>query len=63
MTTNLFLKSGKLFPYMPYLTRKSVQIIRREWIKAQQFMGGNTLLTGKVYHRGAGNVLRNEFRA
>ncbi len=60
---NLFIKSGKLFPYMPYLTRKSVQTIRREWIAAQQYMNGNTLLNGKVYHRGAGNVLRHEFRA
>ena len=31
---NLFLKSGQLFPYVPYLTRRSVQVLRREWIKA-----------------------------
>lgn len=47
---NLYQKACRLFPYQLYLTRKSVQIIRREWIrKMQYFDGKHTLLSGKSY--------------
>ncbi len=62
-TQNLFAQSGRLFPYAPYLTRRSVQILRREWIRSIISLGDNWLLKSGKYNRGGGNVLRNEFRA
>lgn len=59
---NLFQKACRLFPHQSYLTRKSVHIIRREWIrKMQYFDGKHTLLSGKTYKRGP-TVLTGAFK-
>ena len=47
-TQNLFLQSGRLYPYVPYLTRRSVQYLRREWIKQVRYLGDRWILAKKV---------------